>query len=183
MEKGQKMIGMKKLALSLLLVFISTLSFSQTHDAAYYRSKGYQVFERFDLAVKAPVKLFDISDQAQGDFAMNYGGVVDDGKSTMAAYQIIVTNLPHGYLDYSESEIRVLVDNLIRDKVSGFNNVKKIYFGEDDCPGYYMETSIYGYKQKSIMFYRDGHIYALSVISNYQLEQRFYQFTNGVKFF
>lgn len=174
---------MKKLALTLLSVIILACADAQTHDASYYRSKGYQVFERFDLAVKAPVKLFDISDQAQGDFAMNYGGIVDDGKSTMAAYQIMITNLPHGYLDYSESEIKVLVDNLIKDKISGFNNVKKIYFGEDDCPGYSMETSIYGYKQKSVMFYRNGHIYAVSVISNYQLEQRFNQFTNGVKFF
>ena len=174
---------MKKLALTLLSVIILACADAQTHDASYYRSKGYQVFERFRLAVKAPVKLFDISDQAQGDFAMNYGGIVDDGKSTMAAYQIMITSLPHGYLDYSESEIKVLVDNLIKDKVSGFNNVKKIYFGEDDCPGYSMETSIYGYKQKSVMFYRNGHIYAISVISNYQLEQRFNQFTNGVKFF
>lgn len=173
----------KKTVLTISAILIAVISFAQAKDASYYRSKGYQVFERFNLAVKAPVKLFDISDQAQGDFAMNYGGVVDDGKSTMAAYQIMVTNLPHGYLDYSESEIKNLVDDLIKARVSGFNNVKKIYFGEDDCPGYSMETSIYGYKQKSVMFYRNGHIYAVSVISNYQLEQRFNQFTNGVKFF
>ena len=175
--------SIKKTVLTILLALIAIISFAQTHDASYYRSKGYQVFERFDLAVKAPVKLYDISDQAEGDFAMNYGGVVDDGKSTMAAYQIIITNLPHGYLDYTESELKNIVDDLLKARVSRFNNVKKIYFGEDDCPGYYVETSIYGYKQKSVMFYRNGHIYAVSVISNYQLEQRFNQFTNGVKFF
>ena len=174
---------MKKIVVGLIAALMITCSFGQTKDAAYYRSKGYQVFSQFGVAVKAPVQLQDISRQAEGDFALNLGGIEDENESTMALYQFIVSALPAGYRNYSESQMQEMMDEQFRTMTASFTNVKKVYFGEEGCIGYVGDTKTQGYKQRGLVFYRKGHTYAVTVITNHQLEQRFNKFTNGVKFF
>jgi len=172
----------KKSIIFIFLILIST-TFAQTKDASYYRSKGYQVFSQQRVAVKAPVLLQDVSRQASGDFALNYGGVEDENKPTMAFYQFMVSDLPAGYRDYTESQLQEIMGDMIKSMTSSFTNVKKVYVGEEGCIGYVGDTQTQGYKQRGLVFYRKGHTYAVTVITNYQLEQRFNKFTNGVKFF
>ena len=174
---------MKKALLTILVTLMITSSFAQKKDAAYYRSKGYQVFNNIGVAVKAPVLLEDVSRQASGDFYLNYGGFEEKNKPTMAAYQFIVSALPAGYKDYSESQLQKMVGEKLKSIMKSFTNVKKVYFGEEGCIGYVGDTKSDGYNQRGLMFYRKGYTYAITVISNYQLEQRFNKFTNGVKFF
>ena len=174
---------MKKVAFIILSTLIIVCSFGQTKDAAYYRSKGYQVFSQFGVAVKAPIQLQDVSRRAEGDFALNYAGLVDENKPTVAFYQFIVSSLPVGYRNYTENQLQVVVGEFIKSMTSSFTNVKKVYFGDEECIGYVGDTKTNGYNQRGLIFYRKGHIYALTVVTNYQLEQRFNKFTNGVKFF
>ena len=174
---------MKKALIIVIVAFLTTCAFGQAKNASYYQSKGYQVFAKLRLAVKAPVKLEDVSWQAKGDFTLNYAGVEDDNKSTMAFYQIIVTTLPAGFQDYSESQMQSIVDGVLKDMVSQFTNVKRVSFGEEGCLGYVGDTRHNGYNQRGLIFYRKGHLYAITLITNYQLEQRFNRFSNGVKFY
>lgn len=174
---------MKQIVIGLIVTLIITCSYGQTKDAAYYRSKGYQVFNQFGVAVKAPVQLLDVSRQAEGDFALNLGGIEDENKSTMAFYQFIVSALPAGYRNYSESQMQEMMDDQLKTMTRSFTNVKKVYFGEEGCIGYVGDTKTQGYMQRGLVFYRKGHTYAVTVITNYQLEQRFNKFTNGIKFF
>lgn len=174
---------MKKALIFVMVALLTTCAFGQVKNASYYQSKGYQVFTKLRLAVKAPVKLEDVSKQAEGDFALNYAGIEDESKSTTAFYQIMVTSLPVGYQDYTESQMQSIVDEFLKDMVNQFTNVKRIYFGEEGCPGYVGDTKYNGYKQRAVLFYRKGHVYAITLITNYQLEQRFNKFTNGVKFY
>ena len=44
---------MKKLLFVLFAVLSVSYSWGQAKDAAYYRAKGYQVFNQFGVAVKA----------------------------------------------------------------------------------------------------------------------------------
>jgi hypothetical protein len=179
----KSILTMKKSILIVVIALLTTCAFAQTKDASYYQAKGYQVFTKFRLAVKAPVRLEDVSRQANGDFALNYAGIEDENKSTIAFYQVIVSALPAGYQNYSEWQMQSIVDSFIQDMMKSFRNVKKVYFGEEGNVGYVGDNQYNGHKQKGLVFYRKGHIYALTVITNYQLEQRFNRFTNGVKFY
>lgn len=174
---------MKKAIIILLAVLSVSYSSGQTKDAAYYRGKGYQVFDQFGVAVKAPIKLEDVSRQAEGDFALNLGGIEDKNKSSMAFYQFIVSDLPAGYRNYTESQLQEMIGEQLQSTMRSFSNVKKVYFEDEGCIGYVGDTKTNGYNQRGLMFYRKGHTYAITVITNYQLEQRFNKFTNGVKFF
>lgn len=185
--KGYVIVGV---VMSLLVLIIGMCNANiykvpttETKDASYYQSKGYQVFSKFRLAVKAPVKLEDVSRQANGDFALNYAGIEDEKQSTFVLYQVIVSALPVGYQDYSEQQTQNVVESFIKDSMKGFTNVKKVRFGEEGNIGYVGDTEHNGYKQRGLIFYRKGHTYALTVITNYHLEQRFNRFTNGVKFY
>ncbi len=173
---------MKKTSIILFSLMLISTAFAQTKDASYYRSKGYQVFNQQHVAVKAPVQLQDVSKQASGDFALNYGGVEDENKPTVAFYQFMVSDLPAGYRDYTESQLQEIMGELIKSMTSSFTNVKKVRFGDEGCVGYVGDTQTQGYKQRGLVFYRKGHTYAVTVITNYQLEQRFNKFTNSVKF-
>lgn len=174
---------MKKIIITFFTALLITCTFGQTKDASYYRAKGYQVFSQQRVAVKAPVVLQDVSRQASGDFALNYGGVEDENKPSMAFYQFMVSDLPAGYGDYTESQLQEIMGELIKSMTSSFTNVKNVRFGDEGCVGYVGDTQTQGYKQRGLVFYRKGHTYAVTVITNYQLEQRFNKFTNGIKFF
>lgn len=158
------------------------MSAQTSRSADWYRAQGYQVFPEYGIAIKAAVKLEDVSQQAKTTFALNLGGVLGSG-AEMCAYQFMISKLPAGYKDYSEQEIQALACEMIKTQMSKMNNVKKIYFSDHGYVGYAGDTTFNGYKQKAVMFYRDGMVFALTAIGNYMIDSRFNAFTNSVKFF
>ena len=97
---------MKKIIITFFTALLITCTFGQTKDASYYCAKGYQVFRQQRVAVKAPVVLQDVSRQSSGDFALNYGGVEDENKPSMASYQFMVSDLPAGYRDIQKANFK-----------------------------------------------------------------------------
>lgn len=172
-----------------IIAFISLFIFGHSaygqsvKNAAYYQAKGYQVFPEYGFAIKAPVTLEDVSSLSDGDFALNYAGVQDTNAPSSCFYQIMISKLPAGYKNYSEKEITGKVKEMLKEQMSRFKAVQPIFFSENSYVGYVGETTFNGKKQKGVMFYRDGCIYALTVISNSMLESRFNTFTNAIKFF
>ena len=175
---------MKRFLTVLVSIIICGLSLSgQTKDAAYYRSKGYQVYEKLGFAIKGKVHLEDVSSRSNADFTLNLGGVEEANTARQCFYQLMVSALPVGRKDLPDATVKSMVDKKLREIMSSFRNVKSIRFSENGYQGYYGETSHNGMPQKGIMFYRDGYVYALTAISNYNLEQRFNVFTNAIVFF
>lgn len=175
---------MKRFLTYLVSVVVCCFTLSgQTKDAAYYRSKGYQVYESLGFAIKGEIRLEDISSRANTDFTLNLGGIEDANTSRQCFYQLMISALPIGRKDLSEATVTSMVDKKLKEAMSSFRNVKAIRFSENAYQGYYGETSHNGMAQKGVMFYRDGYVYALTAISNYNLEQRFNVFTNAIVFF
>ena len=173
---------------TIIVIFSSLFSYRSVYaqsvkDAAYYRAKGYQVFPEYGFAIKAPVSLEDVSSISEGDFALNYAGVQDGNSPSSCFYQIMISKLPVGYKNYSEREITGKVKEMLKEQMSSFKAVQQVFFSENSYVGYVGETSFNGKKQKGVMFYREGCIYAMTVISNSMLETRFNAFTNAIKFF
>lgn len=151
-------------------------------DSANLSIDDYQYFNECGFAIKAPCLLEDVSQQASGNFFLNYGGVINEGNpSRMAAYQVIVNRLPIGYKDLSKHELSNLVDDLMKKGLGGFSNNKAIKFSYNEYPGYVAECTTKGYAQKGVMFWKDNFIICLTVITNDELDKKFNKFTNSFK--
>lgn len=152
---------------------------SHDRDASYYKEKGYQLFSEFGFAIKVPSQLKDISKQAQGDFTLNYAVAVnEDNPNETAFYQLIMIKLPVGYRE-NPDKIKEKLFNMVENA----DNYKKIKVGYEGYDGYITEYKHNGYTGKGEMFHKDEYIFGLTVISNDNLEERFNQFTNSLKFF
>lgn len=151
-------------------------------DSANLSIDDYQYFNECGFAIKAPCLLEDVSQQASGNFFLNYGGVINEGNpSRMAAYQVIVNRLPIGYKDLSKHELSNLVDDLMKKGLGGFSNSKAIKFSYNEYPGYVAECTTKGYAQKGVMFWKDNFIICLTVITNDELDKKFNKFTSSFK--
>ena len=151
-------------------------------DSANLSIDDYQYFNECGFAIKAPCLLEAVSQQASGNFFLNYGGVINEGNpSRMAAYQVIVNRLPIGYKDLSKHELSNLVDDLMKKGLGGFSNSKAIKFSYNEYPGYVAECTTKGYAQKGVMFWKDNFIICLTVITNDELDKKFNKFTNSFK--
>jgi hypothetical protein len=152
-------------------------------DSTYSFSEDkYQYFQVCGFAIKAPCKLKNVSQQASGNFFLNYGGIInEDNPSKMTAYQVIVNRLPIGYKDLSKHELSSLVDGLMRKCFDRFSNSKPIRFSYDEYPGYAVKCTTKGYAQKGVVFWKDNFIICLTVITNDGLNEKFNKFTNSFK--
>lgn len=151
-------------------------------DSANLNIDDYQYFYECGFAIKTPCILKDASQQASGNFFLNYGGIINgDNPSKMTAYQVIVNRLPIGYKELSKHELSSLVDGLMRKGFDRFSNIKSIRFSYDEYPGYVAECTTKGYAQKGVMFWKDNFIICLTVITNDRLNEKFNEFTNSFK--
>lgn len=151
-------------------------------DSANLSIDDYQYFNECGFAIKAPCLLKDVSQQASGNYFLNYGGIInEDNPSKMTAYQVIVNRLPIGYKDLSQQELNSIVDNLMKKGLDRFSNSKAIKFSYNEYPGYAMDCTTNGYAQKGVMFWKDSFIICLTVITNDRLNEKFNKFTNSFK--
>lgn len=179
----KKIIFLTFVTISLLACNQPTSNTSATTEVLSDTQDTYtHDFNEYGFTLKAPCKMEDVSSQAKGDFLVNYGGVTNQNDpGNMAAYQLIVSRLPVGYRDMPKEELESKVDEIIKSKMSGMNNLKSISFGYEGYKGYVGETSHNGLKQKGVIFLKDNYTIALTVLSNNNLEAKFNSFTNGFK--
>lgn len=136
--------------------------------------KDYQTFPNYQLAVKCPVLLRDVSMQSNDDFDFNYAGNTDD-----TFYQIMIIKLPAGYKDYQTNEIK----SMLRDMFNQQGGGKNVLFGEEDLPAYLLSDYVQnGYKGRGIAVYRNGLIYTFNIMTKGNIENKFNEFTNNIKF-
>ena len=143
-------------------------------DAAYYKSKGYQVFTDYQFAVKSPVTLEDISMRSNDNFDFNYAGISSDD----SYYQIMIIKLPIGYKNYQEDDIKAM----LRERFGQQGGGENVLFGDENLPAYLSNYVHNGYKGKGIAVYRNGLIYAFNVMTKGSLDTKFNSFTNNVCF-
>lgn len=147
------------------------------------KKSEYQFFQDYGIAVKLPCILEDVSNQTNADFDLNYGGIDNaNNKEKLAAYQLMIIKLPVGYKDLSPEELNEKVDIKLKEILGNLQNLKSVYFGYENYPGYVVETSHNGYSQKAITFHKENFIYCLTVMTNDNLEERFNNLTNNIKF-
>lgn len=152
-------------------------------NASYYRDKGYQIIPHYNFAIKAPCILKDISMQSQGDFTLNYGGILnEDNPSKLVAYQLTIVQLPASYLHMSLSEQNRVKEKL-KSQIQKIGIYKDVKVGHEGYDGYLVESTQDNYKLKGEMFIKDDLIFGLTVITNDDIESKFNTYTNSLKFF
>lgn len=186
-NEKRKMMKMNKIYICLttiisLLVVSCNNQNPQTNVTTSKTANYTQNFDGLGFSITTPCELEDVSARASGDFIINYGGVKNpNDRANMAAYQVIVTNLPVGYKDLTKAQLEVFVDKALKNAVLGLTNVKKIYFSDEGYPGYIGYSNHNGLKQKGVMFFKEPNIIALTLMTNNNLEEKFNKFTNGFK--
>jgi len=158
---------------------MTTLS-SQEKNASYYISKGYQVFKKFNLAIKLPVKLTDMSSQTKSNNDLFYGGFLNkNSESKVVFYQVIINPLPAGYKDLNPSEKKTFEAKLLNEKFPG-NKKKVVFMGVNAFVLSYRQN---GYSGRSLVFIKYGKIYGFNLMTNDDITSKFNAMTNNIEFF
>lgn len=142
-------------------------------DAAYYLSKGYQVFSDFEFAVKCPVVLKDVSILSNENFDFNHAANTDD-----TFYQITVTQIPAGRKDLTVEEYDKFLDEMFSQQPT-----KKVLWGEEGKPAYLFDDYMHNeYKGRGIAVPHNGRIYGFNLMTIRDIDAKFNGFTNNIKF-
>jgi len=156
------------------------ISINQEKNANYYISKGYQVFQKFNLAIKLPVKLTDMSSQTKSNNDLFYGGFLNKNSETKVVfYQVIINPLPAGYKDLNPSEKKTFEAKLLSEKFPG-NKEKVVFMGVDAFVLSYKQN---GYSGRSLVFIKYGKTYGFNIMTNDNITSKFNSMTNNIEFF
>lgn len=156
------------------------ISINQEKNASYYISKGYQVFQKFNLAIKLPVKLTDMSSQTKSNNGLFYGGFLNkNSESKVVFYQVIINPLPAGYKDLNPSEKKIFEAKLLSEKFPG-NKEKVVFMGVDAFVLSYKQN---GYSGRSLVFIKYGKTYGFNIMTNDDITSKFNSMTNNIEFF
>jgi len=152
---------------------------SQVKNASYYLSRGYQVFAKYNLAIKFPVKISDLSNQTKDNSDFIYGGFLNkDSESKVVFYQVIINQLPAGYKDLTTSEKKTFEAKLLNEKFPG-NKEKVVFMGVD---AFVLSYKNNGYSGRSLVFIRNGCVYGFNIMTNDDITVRFNSMTNSIEF-
>ena len=147
---------------------------SSIKDEAYYKSKGYQVFSEYHIAVKCPATLKDASNQSNDDFDFNYSGIAND-----KFYQIMIIKISAGRKDMSKQEY----ENFLKESFGNQGGGKHVLWGDEELPAYLLpDYTQNGYKGRGIAVANNGMIYTFNIMTKGNLDSDFNSFTNNVKF-
>lgn len=172
-------VAKDKMASNETQLFSKNDTISNFEDADYYVSNGFQVFENYDFAIKAPIELKDMSGQANEKHDFNFGGIANDNsKEKLAFIQIIINPLPSSYKDLNNKKRMDFEKDLINTNFPGEKN--EIDFLEQKA--YVWNYSFNGYGAKSIIFIRNGRIYGFNLMTNNSLSENFDLLVNSIKF-
>lgn len=153
---------------------------SQVKNVSYYLSKGYQVFTKYRLAIKFPVKLSDLSSQTKDNSDFIHGGFLNkDSESKVVFYQVIINQLPAGYKDLNPSEKKTFEAKLLNEKFPG-SKEKVIFMGVDAFVLSYKNNR---YSGRSLVFIKYGRIYGFNIMTNDDIISKFNAMTNNIEFF
>ena len=174
---------MIKKLLGLIFFLCAIVLNAQVKDASYYKAKGYQVFSKYGFVIKAPITLKSAPNSADGNFEINIGGILNENiPSRFVFYQLIIKRFPVGYVHFSPQGKQNFREQALKQGAQNLVNVKRVKVGYMGYDGIVGETTHNGYKQKGEVFIKDEYVFALTVITNDDLESKFNQFTNNLIF-
>ena len=172
-----------KLKLYLLLLGCTTLLLSSFHqgeplprDATYYKSKGFQVFSDYKLAVKCECTLQDGSRQIKNNYDLAYL-CASGSKAAHSRFitQILVKKNPVGLASASATTKRELEEKLfsrLGGKRVTFNGQRAIV----------TDNSTDGTNGRAISFMRNGATFSFIIYADNNLDEKFSKFTNNIFF-
>lgn len=154
---------------------------STIRDKNYYTSKGFQVFTKYNLAIKLPVKLADISSQDRSNHDFNYGGFENPkSKTDIAFYQIIIDDLPSSYSQLSEKEQKAMKIKILNEGFKG--NKKAVTFLEQEA--FVMDfVGSNGFPGKAIIFIKNAKTFGFNIMTKNKLDEKFNAMTNNIIFY
>lgn len=172
---------MKRIILSASCFLLSLVAVGQgkpiPRDAAYYKTKGLQVFPEYRFAVKCDCLLEDTSDQVSGNNDLAYSCLQNtSSKSTVIMTQIIVKRVPGGYANASASKKAEIEASMLR----MLGGKKVAFLGQNAVVTDYDNRGITG---RAISFIRNGATYTFNMSTNDNLEGHFNSLTNNIIFF
>jgi len=140
-------------------------------NADYYKSKGYQVFSEYDLALSCPCNLEDGSTQISEQYDFNYGCIENqNSKSNLVFYQILINKLPFEYKNLGAIEKEDFENKMLN--LSGIKECKGFVFCDS------INTKVCDYTKgefsaKAMFFVWNGRTYIFNLITNDNLEGKF----------
>ena len=149
----------------------------KNRDADYYSSKGFQIFPQYNLAIKCPVILTDISHSTKTNFDLHYSGI----ENNEAFYEMIVINLPLGYYDLSDDEKAKFERDFLAKKFQGKPVITEM--GGQEVNAGIMEYTHQDGQGKGIAFIYNGKIFSFNIIAKEGINERFNKLTNNIVFY
>ena len=172
---------MKHIKIIGLIMFASLflVSFQIPRDAKYYLSKGFQVFQQYNLAIKTPTKLEDIADKVKGNFDFCYGCFENkESKTDFAFYQIMINNLPTGFINASPERKKEFEEKFLYNTFQG-EQKKVVFNGLNACVVSYKYQN---YNGKVLLFLKGSNTFVFNLMGN-EIEGRFNALTNNIVFY
>lgn len=163
-------------------IYTDEIGSGSNRNESYFKQKGYQIFPQFNMAIKSPVILKDISRQTSHDFDLEYGGVENENNpARFAAYQLMIFKLPASYKALS-NQSKEQFRKYILNRFSNLNG-EFVKFSHEELDAYVAYSKIENYDSRCIYFLRDNYVFGLVVISNDRLTERFNKLTNDIQFY
>jgi hypothetical protein len=154
-------------------------NFSSTKDEDYYRSKGYQIFSKFGLAVKCPVTLQSVPDGNQ-NFTLHYGGIDDNERENKGGYyEVCIIDLSY----YPSETIEQKFHHEILPRALAGCEKSIMTVAEKERTVYIKTYQNGGNDGKVLAFIQDGIVYMFNVIGNDKIIQRFESYTKSIAFY
>jgi hypothetical protein len=149
----------------------------KNRDAAYYSSKGFQIFPQYNLAIKCPVVLTDISSSTKTNFDLHYAGL----ENNETYYEMIVINLPLGYYDLTDDEKVNFEKNFLAEKFQGKTVITKM--GDKEINAAINEYTHQRGQGKGIAFIFNEKIFSFNIIAKEGINERFNKLSNNIIFY
>ncbi len=146
--------------------------------ADFYKLKGFQVFDNHFFAVKLPVKISDLTRHSDMSHDFNYGSFINRGsRRNQVFYQVIINNMPREFAEMSSEMQDLFVEDMFNNLLPA--NKRKINYLDGHA---YISNFMEGNnKGRGAMFVKNNRIYALTVITNNNLDNHFDAMLGGFK--
>lgn len=150
----------------------------------YWKAEGYQVFDKYELALKAPIRLNNVNHQSKGNFDLHFSEFDGNRRNNKGTYyEIIVFKIPD-YSQYSgvsqaEYEKNFLSSHL--EKQGGQEHTISLHSG--NIEGNLVNYLEQGRNAKAFAFIREGNLFTINVISDHPVNPLFEKFINSLIFY
>lgn len=150
----------------------------------YWITEGYQVFQKYGLALKAPVRLQNVNRQSKGNFDLHFGEFIGNKRTNVGTYYEIISIKIPDYSKYSEVNRDEYAQDFLDthlERKGGKDYLLNATRGT--IHGKVVSYSEQGRNAKAFAFVKNGNLITLNVISDHSVKPLFENYINSLVFY